>query len=124
MTLSHEDRKTIIRMAQRKARPGAGSGRHILRERTAEYGGTDVRALLGKIPFAIAGGLATRLYMPERMKLTSGRMQDLADVSRMLGCADTSDVNGVRETIKRYRPQDAEDLESLLVLGKLEHEEP
>jgi len=33
------------------------------------YGSADARRYFGDIPFVIAGGLATRLYMAERMTL-------------------------------------------------------
>ena len=56
------------------------------------------------------------------MKLESGRLQDLADISRMLGCADEASVDEVRTIIAQYRPQDMDDLESMHHLGKLEHE--
>ena len=55
------------------------------------------------------------------MKLESGRLQDLADISRMMGCADEAGLSGTRRLIARYRPQDAEDLERMIRLGKLEH---
>ncbi len=58
------------------------------------------------------------------MKLESGRTQDLADISRMLGFADKDDVDEVRAIVARHRPQDAEDLESLAILGQREHETP
>ncbi|MBT3193061.1 MAG: hypothetical protein HN341_10945 [Verrucomicrobia bacterium] len=56
------------------------------------------------------------------MKLESGRLQDLADISRMLGCADAASADEVRRVIGQYRPQDMDDLESMHRLGKLEHE--
>ena len=168
-----------------------------------DYGAVDVRKYLGDVPFAIVGGLATRLYMAERMtldvdilvapdrlaevercleqagcrktgpltiggsswrlpsdkaldvvaiaapwvqsaietaqtgpdgqpyvslaylvlmKLQSGRTQDLADVSRMLGVAAEQSVASARDVVSRYAPQDVEDLESLICLGKLECE--
>ena len=62
------------------------------------------------------------LYCLVLMKLESGRLQDLADISRMLGCADESQVDEVRKIIISYRPQDMDDLESMLALGRLEHE--
>lgn len=55
------------------------------------------------------------------MKLESGRLQDLADISRMMGCAATAQVKATRALIARYRPQDLADLESMVRLGKLEH---
>lgn len=56
------------------------------------------------------------------MKLEAGRLQDLADVSRMLGFAAAAHLEATRRTVLRFRPQDAEDLESLIRFGKLEHE--
>ena len=54
------------------------------------------------------------------MKLMSSRAQDLADISRMLGAADDASVGRVRALVIRHRPADAEDLESLVRLGRLE----
>lgn len=54
------------------------------------------------------------------MKLWSMRTQDLADVSRMLGLATDQLLDEVREVVSRYSPQDREDLESLIFLGKME----
>ncbi len=54
------------------------------------------------------------------MKLHSGRVQDLADISRMLGSADEYSIGKVRMIIAEYLPDDREDLESLILLGKLE----
>ncbi len=54
------------------------------------------------------------------MKLESGRTQDIADISRMLGFADESMLNEVRSLIDKYMPDELEDLESLITLGKLE----
>jgi hypothetical protein len=56
------------------------------------------------------------------MKLESGRLQDLADISRMLGFAEESPLDETRRIVSQYRPEDAEDLESMIRLGKLEHE--
>jgi len=54
------------------------------------------------------------------MKLHSGRVQDLADISRMLGVADEDSLRKVRMIVAEYLPNDREDLESLVLLGKLE----
>jgi len=56
------------------------------------------------------------------MKLAAMRTQDWADVSRMLGLASDEDLNRVREVVVRYSPADSEDLESLIFLGKKEHD--
>ncbi|MFC1462360.1 hypothetical protein ACFLQU_02030 [Verrucomicrobiota bacterium] len=204
MTLNAEMRKKCIEMARRRAEPGAGSSGQLLRERSDVYGTPDIRKYLGDVRFAVVGGLATRLYMPERMtldadaliapdsidsaeaalagsgckklgtltiggstwslpggtnldliapggnwvgealdstvngpgdlpyvslpylvlmKLRSGRMQDLADISRMLGAADDDALDRTREVVGRHRASDLEDLESLISLGKLEYEQ-
>jgi hypothetical protein len=57
------------------------------------------------------------------MKLESGRLQDIADISRMLGFAPDARIADTRRLVARYRPQDTEDLESMIRLGKLEHEQ-
>lgn len=54
------------------------------------------------------------------MKLQSSRVQDLADISRMLGWADDASIERVRQIVFRYQPDASEDLESLIGLGKLE----
>ena len=54
------------------------------------------------------------------MKLASGRAQDIADVSRMLGQASDASLDHVRSAIARYAPADREDVETLIVLGKME----
>ncbi|MBI5301293.1 MAG: hypothetical protein HY868_04080 [Chloroflexi bacterium] len=54
------------------------------------------------------------------MKFQSGRVQDIADVTRMLGLASAADLDAVRVLFKRYAPNDVSDLESLIALGKLE----
>jgi hypothetical protein len=54
------------------------------------------------------------------MKFQAGRAQDIADVTRMLGQADESALNVVRSLFAEYAPDDVEDLESLIELGRLE----
>ncbi len=69
MSLNAEDRRKYIEMACRLAKPGSGSSRDMLRERRTDYGTVDIRKFMGSVPFVIVGGLATRLYMPERTTL-------------------------------------------------------
>lgn len=57
------------------------------------------------------------------MKLGSGRVQDVADVTRMLGWADEETLSAVRQVVARYRPSDSQDLETLIYLGRLERGE-
>jgi hypothetical protein len=54
------------------------------------------------------------------MKLAASRVQDLADVSRMMGLADADAIADTRALVARCRPADAEDLESLIRLGRIE----
>lgn len=54
------------------------------------------------------------------MKVQSGRAQDLADASRMLGLASEDERQVTRTLFERYMPEAKEDLESLITLGKLE----
>jgi hypothetical protein len=56
------------------------------------------------------------------LKLIAGRGQDLVDIQRMLGQADETALAEVREIVSRFRPEDTEDLESLISLGKLEYQ--
>jgi hypothetical protein len=54
------------------------------------------------------------------MKLEASRAIDVADLARMLGQAGNDALDRVRSVVSTYRPQDLEDLEHLIYLGKLE----
>jgi len=54
------------------------------------------------------------------MKMESNRSLDIGDLGRLLGLASESELDRVRQVVKQYSPQDLEDLESLIYLGKLE----
>jgi hypothetical protein len=58
------------------------------------------------------------------MKLTAQRVQDWADVSRMLGWAADADLDAVRAVVARYSPEDLADLEALIFLGRQEQALP
>jgi len=58
------------------------------------------------------------------LKMAAQRAQDWADVSRMLGWASDADLDEVRAVVKRYVPEDLEDLESLIFIGRKEQEIP
>jgi hypothetical protein len=58
------------------------------------------------------------------LKMTAQRAQDWADISRMLGWASDTDLDKVRAVVARYSPEDSEDLESLIFIGKKERETP
>lgn len=54
------------------------------------------------------------------LKFQAGRLQDLADVARMLGQAEEGALTSVRAVFARWLPGEREDLESLIALGQLE----
>ena len=54
------------------------------------------------------------------MKLAASRVQDTADLSRMLGLASDEELAPVRAVVARYAPAEVDDLESLIYLGRFE----
>jgi len=54
------------------------------------------------------------------MKFLASRMQDLADIARMLGQASEEQRASVRAAFAQWLPAETEDLESLIVLGQME----
>ena len=201
--LNLERRKIFVTLARKRAKKGSGSSHFFLNKRTWTLPVTDIRRFLASIPFVVVGGVATRLYMPERMtldldiviaadqakivyknlqemgakkitnlsipgsqwdlpdgtsldvleidepwiesalsfpnyspdglpiidlpylilmKLNASRSQDLADISRMLGCASDIQIRKTQAVIEKYLPTATEDLESLIMLGKLEYQ--
>jgi len=57
------------------------------------------------------------------MKLQASRGIDIGDLTRMLGRADETALRLVRRAVQDFLPDAVEDLESLIVLGKLERSE-
>jgi hypothetical protein len=54
------------------------------------------------------------------IKISVSRIQDVADLARMLGLASEDELARVRAAVARYAPAEAEDLESLIYLGQME----
>jgi hypothetical protein len=54
------------------------------------------------------------------MKLAASRSQDMADISRMLGWADETELTAVRQAVAHYSPQDSDDLETMIFIGQQE----
>lgn len=54
------------------------------------------------------------------IKFQAGRVQDIADVTRMLGQAGEATLDAVRVLFAQHAPEDMQDLESLIELGRLE----
>ncbi len=67
LTLPENRRKLFIEIALRRCRPGSGSSREFLQKRTWRRPVTNLKSLTEQTPFVVVGGIATRLYMPERM---------------------------------------------------------
>jgi hypothetical protein len=80
-----------------------------------------VSAALSRPNRSPAGLPIVRLPFLVLLKLEAGRGQDLVDIQRMLGQADDVALDEVRSVVRAYRPQDLEDLESLISLGKMEY---
>ncbi len=59
-------RQKFIQLTLRRVKPGSGSTHEFLTTRTWEKQVTDLRQLI-QVNYVIVGGVATRLYMPERM---------------------------------------------------------
>lgn len=57
------------------------------------------------------------------MELQASRGIDIGDLTRMLGGADETALRLVRRAVQNFLPDAVEDLESLIVLGKLERSE-
>jgi hypothetical protein len=92
--------------------------------------GTEVDVILGRYPWLHealahvqhdpAGYPVLDLTYLVLMKLVASRVQDTADLSRMLGLASDADLTRVRQVVTRYAPDDVADLESLIFLGRFE----
>lgn len=200
---SQQKRSIFLSLVKKRVKSGSGSSLDFLTQRTWTYPVSNLKLIIKQAPFVIVGGVATRLYMPERMtldldilikmqdrrliyqdlenansqkigdltipgsqwklpdntlldvlegednwveeaiaspqsspdglpiidlpylilmKLSASRTQDLADITRMLGLAAEKELNQTREIIKTYLGSAQEDLESLIILGKLETE--
>ena len=59
-------RRFYIQMAKKRVRPGSGSGPETLWARTWRRPVFDLRTITA-VPFVVIGGVATRLYAPERV---------------------------------------------------------
>ena len=199
---ARQTRKTLIDIAKRRQRPGSGSV-PWRGEGTPVLHWPDLRDTLDGVPWAVAGAVATRRYMPERstrdldvvvltqdlsevkrrferagfsfkaplaiggsswetpdgipidviegreewwpdalseaaanrdsggapvlslrylvlMKVKSGRIQDSADVGRMIAGASAEQLDATRALVRRHAPDFLDDLGSMLALGKLE----
>ena len=58
------------------------------------------------------------------MKFQAGRVQDVADITRMLGQTRAETLAAVRRLFTALLPEEMADLESLIALGQLEMQRP
>jgi hypothetical protein len=58
------------------------------------------------------------------MKMSAQRTRDMGDLGTLLGWASDAELDAVRAVVKKYAPEDLEDLESLIFIGKKEQEIP
>lgn len=92
--------------------------------------GTEIDVILGRYPWLDealahvrqdpAGYPVLDLPYLVLMKLAASRVQDAADISRMLGLAPEEELERVRTAVARYAPDDVNDVESLIYLGQVE----
>jgi hypothetical protein len=96
--------------------------------------GTELDVLFGSYPWLKkalndlghdpAGYPVIKLPYLVMLKMEAQRVRDLGDLGTMLGWASDADLDEVRAVVKQYAPDDLEDLESLIFIGKREQENP
>jgi hypothetical protein len=67
--INAQRRRQFISLVMKRVQPGTGSGLDFLNKRTWTYPVTDIKAIIIQTAYVVMGGIATRLYMPERMTL-------------------------------------------------------
>ncbi len=83
-----------------------------------------LKEALGHPAYDPAGYPVVKLPYLIILKMAVQRARDLGDLGTMLGWASDGDLDEVRAVVKRYVPEDLEDLESLIFIGKKEQEIP
>jgi hypothetical protein len=96
--------------------------------------GIEIDVILGSFPW-----LRQALAQPEHdaagypviglpylviLKMAAQRAGDVGDLATMLGWASDAKLDTVRAAVARYAPEDCEDLESLIFIGRKEREIP
>ncbi|MGI4789123.1 MAG: hypothetical protein ACRYFS_09775 [Janthinobacterium lividum] len=93
-------RHFYIQMAKKRVRPGSGSGPETLWARTWRRPVFDLRTITS-VPFVVIGGVATRLYAPERVTddldilIKAQDSATLADDIERTGSSSRCEVNGM-----------------------------
>jgi hypothetical protein len=96
--------------------------------------GVELDVLLGEYPWLNealadpeqdqAGYPVIRLPYLVLLKMAAARGRDIGDLTTMLGLAGAESLAQIRTTIARYSPEDRDDLETLIYLGRREMEPP
>lgn len=96
--------------------------------------GTELDVIFGSYPWLKkalsdighdpAGYPVIKLPYLVMMKMEAQRVRDLGDLGTMLGWASDTDLDEVRKVVAQFTPQDSDDLESLIFIGKREKELP
>ncbi len=127
-------RKQFIALAWKRVRPGSGSHREFLEARTWKHPVTNLKQIVLQTAFVIVGGIATRLYMPERTTLDLDILvlaEDAPLLYRELQQANSQQLGilSIGKTTWQLPDRTMLDviesgeawLESLIELGKLEY---
>jgi hypothetical protein len=96
--------------------------------------GVELDVLVGEYPWLTealanperdqAGYPVIRLAYLVLLKMTAARGRDIGDLTTMLGLASAESLADIRMTVARYSPEDRDDLETLIYLGRREMEPP
>lgn len=96
--------------------------------------GVELDVLFGKYPWLVealsrpqqdaAGYPVIGLPYLVMMKMSAQRTRDMGDLGTLLGWASDEALEEVRAVVKKYAPEDMEDLEALIFIGKKEREMP
>jgi hypothetical protein len=77
-----QKRKQFITLVMKYVKPGSGSSIEFLNSRTWNHPVTNLNNIIKQAPFVVVGGVATRLYMPEKMTLDLDILVRLEDAKR------------------------------------------
>jgi len=81
---SHIKRKHFLALVKKRVKAGCGSSLSFLSQRNWSFPVSNIREIIDPLPFVIIGGVATRLYMPERATL---------DLDILIKASDTAKVH-------------------------------
>ncbi len=95
-------RRLYITLAQKRARPGSGSSPDVIWARTWRRPVFDLRSVVS-VPFLVIGGVATRLYAPERV---TGDLDVLVAAGRAEAFHQQLERSGIGRVIPDSMPLD------------------